>query len=90
MAAIIPETINSSVHPSEGEVFDKLKKAPQDWVVFHSLEVPQRDRNRPPREIDFVLFIGQVVICLEVKGGHYQVQNGQWYNEKWRKNRKSC
>lgn len=78
MATIIPPTISRNVQRSEQETFRLLAAAPKDWVVIHSVKVPQRGSNRP-REIDFVVLIGQVVICLEVKGGHFEVRNGQWY-----------
>ena len=78
MATMIPETGSFANH-SEREVFDKLKNAGKDWFVFYSLKVPQSNRSSEPREIDFVIFIGQVVICLEVKSGYPYAEGSQWY-----------
>ena len=78
MAIMIPETGSFANH-SEREVFDKLKNAGENWVVFYSLKVPQRNNRSEPREIDFVIFIGRVVICLEVKSGLPYAKGSQWF-----------
>ena len=78
MATVIPPSPSHFASQSERAVFSSLMEAPQGWVVLHSVKVPQ-PRSERPREIDFVVLIGQVVICLEIKGGHYEVQGGQWF-----------
>ena len=78
MATMIPPSPPLFASPSEHAVFSSLVEAPLDWVVLHSVKVPQ-PRSERPREIDFVVLVGQVVICLEIKGGHYEVQGGEWF-----------
>ncbi len=66
---------------SESMVFNALKNDDhtRNWTVFYSLYVP--NPGREPREIDFLVIIPEYfsVICLEVKGGHYDMEAGIWY-----------
>ena len=66
---------------SESIVFNALKNDDhtRNWTVFYSLHVPKPGRE--PREIDFLVIIPEYfsVICLEVKGGHYDMEAGIWY-----------
>ena len=66
---------------SESMVFYALKNDDhtRNWTVFYSLYVP--NPGREPREIDFLVIIPEYfsVICLEVKGGHYDMEGGIWY-----------
>ena len=79
MARMIP-TQQPSVR-SESMVFNVLKNGyhTRGWTVFYSLHVPIPDR--PPREIDFLVIIPEYFsfICLEVKGGRYDIEKGGWY-----------
>ena len=69
--------------PSEKNVFESLNNsAPDDWIVFHSFKVSTHRSSGNPREIDFLILIPEYfsVICLEVKGGSYDIKDdGQWY-----------
>ena len=66
---------------SEAMVFNALKDADhtRNWTVFYSLHVP--NPHQEPREIDFLVIIPEYfcIICLEVKGGHYDMEHGIWY-----------
>lgn len=92
MATMIPKTINTSNY-TELQVFKRLRdETPNDWVVFHSLHVLQKDRGAPEedspyaRELDFVILMRSVVLYLEVKGGRcYEVKCRQWYNRRGEK-----
>ena len=79
MARMIP-TQQPSVR-SESMVFNALKNGyhTRGWTVFHSLHVPIPGRQ--PREIDFLVIIPEYFsfICLEVKGGRYDIEKGEWY-----------
>ena len=80
MATTIPGNIPDEAPRSERIVAEQLRDAPRDWVALHSVHVPQRDSPRP-REIDFVVLIPEhcVILCLEIKGGSFEVRDGQWY-----------
>lgn len=66
---------------SESMVFNALKNNDHTmgWKVFYSLYVPKPGGN--PFEIDFLVIIPKYfsVICLEVKGGSYDIEKGIWY-----------
>lgn len=83
MPLMIPDEIPDTAPESEKVVFDNLKHAAhaRDWVVLHSVYVDNLRNPTRPFEIDFVILIPEycAVICLEVKGGYYEVRNGQWY-----------
>ena len=83
MARFYPNAQSASVPPSERRVFEALKKLSDDWVVAHGVRfiAPARGK-RPPRngEADFVLVHPRHgLIVLEVKGGQYEVERGDWY-----------
>ena len=83
MARMIPDATPSDP-PSEKIVFENLKHAAQtrDWVVFYSIESPNPKNPTGSREIDFLILIPYPyfsVICLEVKGGSYEIRGGRWY-----------
>lgn len=78
---IPPVYDTESTPPGEVDVFNKLKDhAPEDWVVFHSFDLPKHIRQQQG-EVDFVVVIpGNGVVCLEVKS-HQSVRrnaNGMW------------
>ena len=84
MAKMIPDEIHASASASEKIIFDKLKHAPQarEWVVFHSKYTENPKHHKRPLEIDFIILIPDYfsVICLEAKGGQYNIRRGQWFN----------
>lgn len=81
MAAFIPE--EAPENDSERIIYDNLNLylPARDWYVFPNMRVPVRDRPTRPREIDFVILVPEfyAVICLEVKGGYYEVRRGNWH-----------
>ena len=82
MAKMIPPEIPDSAPWSEKIIFENLMRAPQarDWVVFHSEYVKNPKNSVKPREIDFLILTDKCsVICLEVKGGSYEISRGMWY-----------
>ena len=80
MVITIPDSLPNDAPNSERLVFDLLKENTNadGWVILHSIKpisVPLRRR----REIDFLVLIpGFGVLCLEVKGGGFEVENGVW------------
>ena len=79
MATMIPDTMSANPgNETERAVFGKLQEGPKEWVVLHSVKVPQGS-GRNDREIDFVILTGPSVICLEVKGGRYARRDNQWF-----------
>ena len=66
---------------SESIVFNALKNNDHttDWIVFYALYVPQPGKDS--FEIDFLVIIPEYfsVICLESKGGRYDMEDGIWY-----------
>ena len=82
MAKMIPPEISDSAPPSEKIIFENLMRAPQarDWVVFHSEYVKNPNNPVKPREIDFLILTDTCcVICLEAKGGSYEISCKMWY-----------
>lgn len=82
MAKMIPPEIPDSAPWSEKIIFENLMRAPQarDWVVFHSEYVKNPNNPVKPREIDFLILTDKCsIICLEVKGGSYEISSGMWY-----------
>ena len=80
---MIPDVLPE--HRSEQIVFRKLKNCDRagNWLVFPSYRVTNPRNRAMPREIDFLILIPQpyfCIICLEVKGGSYEIRdNGRWY-----------
>ena len=66
---------------SESMVFNALKNNDhtRNWTVFYSVHVPIP--RQQPREIDFLVIIPKYFcfICLEVKGGLFDIEKGKWY-----------
>ena len=85
MPIMIPDEISTDTPESEKIIFETLKHTDyagaRDWVVFHSVHVDFPPGTATPREIDFVILNRRYcsVICLEVKGGYYNVSKRQWY-----------
>ena len=83
MAKMFPPEIPDNAPYSEKVIFDSLRSAvrSRDWVVFHSEYVDNPNNPFRPREIDFLIFVPEycTVICLEAKGGSFQIRDRQWY-----------
>lgn len=88
MATMIPQRLSDDTPKSELDVFELLERDPaaERWTVLHSQRPspaysPGRGRGgRRRREIDFLVLIPDVgILCLEVKGGSFRVENGEWY-----------
>ncbi len=80
MARMIPPTIGDDAPPGEHAVFAALRAAPDDWVVFHSLEIAQHV-SQVQGEADFVVVApGHGVLVIEVKS-HESIEAdgaGRW------------
>ena len=80
MARMIPPTIGDGAPPGEHAVFAALQAAPDDWVVFHSLEIAQHV-SQVQGEADFVVVApGHGVLVIEVKS-HERIEadgHGRW------------
>ena len=84
MATMIPERAPAGAPASERRVFDLLAGDPatDGWVVLHSSAHASASGGRP-REVDFVVLIPNCgLLCVEVKGGAFDIRGGQWY-ERW-------
>ena len=82
MAIMRPEIIPDNAPHSEKIIFENLNHAQEAryWVIFHSEYVNNPAHLGRPREIDFLILTDNLcVICLEVKGGSYKIDKGQWY-----------
>lgn len=83
MAIMIPDVISDSAPRSEKIIFENLMRASRarDWVVFYSEYVNNPKHPVRPREIDFLILTDSCsVICLEVKGGSYEINGKKWYH----------
>ena len=81
MATMIPRVIPDDAPNSEKLVFQLLRDDPTTagWVVFHKIR-PRQRTGRRPREIDFLALIPDVaLLCLEIKGGGFLIEEGSWY-----------
>ena len=78
MAKMIPAEI-STENRFERDLFEKFKKLPAKWTIFHSVSV--ETGNRQPRELDYVILIPESysVVYLEAKGGSYSIRDRQWF-----------
>ena len=83
MATMIPESIPGDAPDSERRIFNLLRDDPtaDNWVVLWSLRPGQRNlQSGRRREVDFLILIPKGgAICLEVKGGQFDIRNGQWH-----------
>ena len=83
MAKIYPNIVND-FHNSYGEfqIFESLKKLPDDWYVYYSLNWQKRSANGRIvwGEADFVVFNKNYgILVFEVKSGGISFTDGQWY-----------
>lgn len=80
---MIPPVLDPETRsPGEREAFHRLRDDPttDDWIVLHSLDLPNH-RRQLSGEIDFVVLVpGKGVLCLEVKA-HRKVfrRDGLWF-----------
>lgn len=83
MARMIPDRIPDDAPRSEKLIFDNLMRSSHtsEWTVFHSVYVENPKNKARPYEIDFLIFIPEyfAIVCLEAKGGSYEVQGGKWH-----------
>ena len=83
MAVMIPPVLPATAPPGEQEVFRRLANDPDaaDWMVLHSLDIPQHI-TQVAGEADFVIIVpGRGVAVIEVKS-HASVRrdaNGLWF-----------
>ena len=81
MATIIPPVIPDDAPNSERLVFELLRDDPatEGWIIGHKVR-PRQSRRRRRREVDFLILIpGLAALCLEVKGGEFEVRGGVWH-----------
>ena len=83
MATMIPQTIPFDAPDSEKLVFRLLRDDPaaDDWRVIWSHRPRQFDlESGRRREVDFLIIIpNRGILCLEVKGGQFEILDGQWH-----------
>lgn len=72
--AMCPEYTKSN---AEREVFEFLGKLDMPGVVLYSLQL-HKHVEKIQSEIDFVVITNRGVLCLEVKGGEVNLNNGVW------------
>lgn len=83
MAVMIPPVLPATAPPGEQEVFRRLAGDPdtRDWIVLHSLDIPQHV-TQVSGEADFVIIVpGHGVAVLEVKSHAIVRRNseGLWF-----------
>lgn len=83
MATLYPSRYPKPPNPDdpEFEVFEVLRKLPDDFTVFYSKRFKGTQAREEEREVDFIVFDGKMfLLCLEVKGGkiEYLGDEDQW------------
>ena len=95
MAIMIPDNpADDEFNHSYGEfeVYEALKKLPNNFYIFHSIHWnrPNR-RGREWGEADFTIFdINRGVLVVEVKSGYIERQNGEWIQTNTQTNQSNC
>lgn len=82
MAIMIPSLPHDFAPESrEGDIFQSLKKLPDDYYVFHSFRIIRLEDNTwKENEIDFVIFNRKKgILSLEAKAGKVDCKRGIWY-----------
>ena len=78
----LPSRTDDEISNAERRVFPLLERGPgtAEWWVVHSVRVQSDNKKyKNSREIDFLIMIpGHGLVCLEIKGDSYDVENGQW------------
>lgn len=80
MAKIFPEHIQNFTNETEEKVYKVIKSQLNDsFTVFYSRTWRSLGYNQDI-ECDFLIFSPQKgILILEVKGGHWERKNGNWY-----------
>jgi hypothetical protein len=84
MARMIPSLVSETeISPGEKELFRILRddSAASDWVCLHSYDLP-KDRNGVRREIDFLVIVPRLGLCvIEVKAHTFVSRDnyGNWH-----------
>jgi len=78
--SIIPD---KDISPGEKELFRILRdhEDSKDWIVLHSYDLP-KDRNGVRREIDFLVVVPNMGVCVVEVKAHSSVSRdseGNWY-----------
>ena len=79
MATMVPAAIPEAPEADQS-VFNLLRDDPatHGWVIFHGVKVTTDDRRE--RQIDFLALVpDSAILCMDVRGGGYEVKQGQWY-----------
>lgn len=83
MATMYPEYFPGKQDPDdpEFEVYQTLKNLPAQYSVFYSKKFKGAQRAKDECEIDFIIFDGTTLLCLEVKGGQLEYRGAEdaWY-----------
>lgn len=67
---MIPSFIDPDTAPGEVDVYNMLARGPDDWIVFHQVDLTSTMRGtvKSRREIDFLIVIPKAgIMCIEVK-----------------------
>jgi len=70
MAMMIPSFIDPDTAPGEVDVYNMLAHGPDDWIVFHQVDLTSTLRGtvKSRKEIDFLIVIPKAgIMCIEVK-----------------------
>lgn len=84
MARMIPSLIpDKDISPGEKELFRILRDHEDsgDWIVLHSYDLP-KDRSGVRREIDFLVVVPNLGVCVVEVKAHTSVTrdaDGNWY-----------
>ena len=79
MARMIPLAASDDTVQGEKDVFNMLARGPEDWTVFHSLDLAPWNRDKRT-EIDFVVVIPDAgILCIEVKS-HQKIS---FHDDRW-------
>lgn len=62
---------------SERRVFEALAGSPLSGAALHSLNLPDHE-YKLTAELDFVLILDDLILAVEVKGGHVSCRDGLW------------
>ncbi len=76
---LIPSVLgNETKSNAERKVFNYLKETPlEEGYAFHSLGLPVHEK-KSYSEADFIVVTRYGVLCLEIKGGQVDCNNGVW------------
>ena len=77
MARMIPKIISESASSAEKKMFYELEKLDDSYTIFHSLNLPDH-LEKIKGEIDFVIVCKYGILCLEIKGGFVERNDGVW------------